>query len=111
VNAKTAQKHDYPSPQHRSSYNRRTASERTFSTVNDPASNTITRGWCRIMGLTPIALLTATVLIARNLRVHDAHTARQAENEHRAQQGLPPKHRARRRQTTEQLIATTNAPP
>ena len=61
VNAKTAQKHDYPSPAHRTSYNRRTAAERTFATITDPATTNIARGWCRLMGLTPIALFTATV--------------------------------------------------
>ena len=111
VNAKTAQKHDYPSPQHRTSYNRRTAAERTFSTLKDPATTNISRGWCRLMGLTQIALFTATALITRNIRIHDAHAARQAENERRAANGLPPKHRKRRRRTLDQLIAAANAPP
>ncbi len=111
VNAKTAQKHDYPSPQHRASYNRRSAAERTYATIKDPATNNLNKGWCRIMGLTGIALLTATVLIARNLRINDAHTARQAENERRAANGLPPKQRKRRRQSTTDLISTTHAPP
>ncbi|HWE10503.1 MAG TPA: hypothetical protein VG325_14215 [Solirubrobacteraceae bacterium] len=111
VNAKTAQKHDYPSAAHRHSYNRRTAAERTFATITDPASNTIARGWCRIMGLTPNALFAASVLIARNIRVADAFTARQAENERREALGLPPKQRRRRRRTTNDLItATAHAP-
>jgi hypothetical protein len=110
VNAKTAQKHDYPSAEHRHSYNRRTSAERTFSTIKDPATNDTSKGWCRITGLTAIALLTATILIARNLRIHDAFTARQAENERRAANGLPPKHRKRRRTTTNNLTAQT-APP
>ncbi len=64
------------------------------------------------MGLTGIALLTATVLIARNLRINDAHAARQAENERRATaNGLPPKRRKRRRQTTNELIAAAHPPP
>jgi hypothetical protein len=99
VNAKTAQKHDYPSPAHRRSYARRSAAERTFSTIKDPATNDLSRGWCRTIGLTAIALLTATTLIARNLRIHDAHTTRETENERRAANGLPPKHRKRRRTT------------
>ncbi len=110
VNAKTAQKHDYPSPQHRTSYNRRTAAERTFSTIKDPASTDISRGWCRLMGLTANALFTATALIARNLRVADAHAARQAENQRREACGLPPKRRKRRRQTIHDLAATAHAP-
>ena len=53
VNAKTRQKHDYPSAAWRRSYARRTGAERGFATAKDPATNDITRGWCRLMGLTP----------------------------------------------------------
>lgn len=111
VNAKTAQKHDYPSPEHRRSYARRSAAERAYATVKDPASNDLSRGWCRLMGLTPIALFAASVFVARNLRVADAFAARQAEEERRAAKGLPPKRRRRRRQTAEDLIGAANAPP
>jgi hypothetical protein len=110
VNAKTAQKHDYPSPQHRTSYNRRTAAERTFATLTDRATNDLSRGWCRQIGLTAIALHTATALIARNIRIHDAHTARQTANQRRAAHGLPPTTRKHRRTTTHDLIATAPAP-
>jgi hypothetical protein len=111
INAKTAQKHDYPSPQHRASYNRRTAAERTFATLTDRATNDLSRGWCRLTGLTPIALFTATAFIARNIRIADAFNARQAENKRRADNGLPPKQRKRRRHTLQELVATANAPP
>ena len=111
MNAKTAQKHDYPTPTHRNSYARRTSAERTFSTIKDPATNDTSRGWCRITSLTGIALFSASVLIARNLRIHDAFTARQAENERRAANGLPPTQRRRRRTTTEDLIGAANTPP
>ncbi len=111
INAKTAQKHDYPSPQHRRSYARRSAAERTYATVKDPAANNLNKGSCRLMGLTPIALFTATVFIARNLRITDAFAAHQAEDQRRAANGLPPKQRRRRRQTTEDLINAANAPP
>jgi hypothetical protein len=111
VNAKTAQKHDYPSREHRRSYNRRSAAERTFATLTDRATNDLSHGWCRLTGLTPIALLIATALIARNIRIADAHTARQAANERRAANGLPPKQRKRRRQTAEDLISAANTPP
>jgi hypothetical protein len=110
VNAKTAQKHDYPSPAHRHSYAHRTAAERTYATIKDPATNNLNKGWCRLMGLTPIALFTATVFIARNLRINDAFTARQAENQRRAANGLPPKQRKRRRTTIHDLAATAHAP-
>jgi hypothetical protein len=111
VNAKTAQKHDYPSREHRHSYNRRSASERTFATLTDRATNDLSRGWCRLFGLTPIALFTATAYIARNIRIHNAFTTRQAENQRRANNGLPPKTRKRRRQTAQDLIRAANAPP
>jgi hypothetical protein len=111
VNAKTAQKHDYPSPSHRHSYARRSAAERAYATVKDPASNDISRGWCRLTGLAPIALFAATTVIARNLRVADAFAARAAEDERRAAAGLPPRPRKRRRKTAEDLIGATSAPP
>jgi hypothetical protein len=111
VNAKTAQKHDYPSRQHRLSYNRRTAAERTFANLTDRATNDLSRGWCRLIGLTPTAVFTATTLIARNIRIHDAFTARQTDNQRRATNGLPPKQRKRRRQTATDLISAANAPP
>jgi hypothetical protein len=111
VNAKTAQKHDYPSPEHRRSYARRSAAERAYATVKDPASNDLSRGWCRLTGLAPIALLAASVFVARNLRVADAFAARQIEDERRAACGLPPKRRRRRRKTAEDLIGGANAPP
>ena len=68
INAKTAQKHDYPSKAHRRSYARRTGAERGFATVKDPAATDITRGWCRLMGLAPLMLFTTTLLIVRNQR-------------------------------------------
>jgi hypothetical protein len=56
-------------------------------------------------------MFTATVLIARNLRIHDAHAARQAANQQRAADGLPPKQRTRRRETADDLITAGNSPP
>ena len=44
VNAKTRQKHDYPSAAWRRSYARRTGAERGFATAKDPATNNISRG-------------------------------------------------------------------
>jgi len=110
VNAKTAQKHDYPSPQHRASYKRRTAAERTNATISDRATNDLGRGWCRLTGLAPIALFTATTLTARNIRTADSFHARQAANQRRAAHSLEPKARARRRTTTHDLLNAA-APP
>ena len=105
VAAKTRQKHDYPSPEHRRSYARRTGSERTFSTLKDPASNNISRGWCRPMGLAPLALWIACLLAVRNQRILAAWDTRQEDNARRAAAGLPPRTRKRRRQTLASLAA------
>jgi hypothetical protein len=110
VAAKTRQKHDYPSREHRRSYARRTGAERTFSTAKDPASNNIARGWTRLMGLTPIMLWLTCLLAVRNQRILTAWDARQDDNARRAAAGLPPKTRRRRRKTLASLAATT-APP
>ena len=108
VAARTRQKHDYPSAAHRRSYARRTSAERAFSTIKDPASNTISRGWCRLMGLTPIALWLAALHAIRNQRILAAWNARQAENNRRAAAGLAPRTRKRRRKTT---LASLTTPP
>jgi len=108
VAAKTRQKHDYPSKAHRRSYARRTGAERGFATAKDPATSNISRGWCRLMGLTPLMLFTATLLITRNQRILHAWTARQEDNQRRAAAGLPPKTRKRRRKT---LAAPATGPP
>jgi hypothetical protein len=108
VGAKTRQKHDYPSAAWRRSYARRTGAERGFATAKDPATSDITRGWCRLMGLAPLMLFTATLLIVRNQRILAAWNARQEENQRRAAKGLPPKTRRRRRKT---LASLTAAPP
>jgi hypothetical protein len=105
VLAKTAQKHDYPSAAWRRSYSRRTGAERGFATAKDPASNDISRGWCRLTGPTPLMLFTATLLIVRNQRILHAWTARQEETQRRAAAGLPPKTRKRRRKTLAGLAA------
>ena len=108
VAAKTRQKHDYPSAAHRRSYARRTSAERGFSTIKDPATNTISRGWCRLMGLPPLALWLAALHAVRNQRILTTWNTRQAENQRRAAAGLPPRTRKRRRKTT--LASLTAAP-
>ncbi len=110
VTAKTAQKHDYPSKAHRRSYARRTGAERGFATAKDPATNTISRGWCRLMGLTPLMLFAVTLLVVRNQRILAAWDARQAQDARRAAAGLPPRTRKRRRKTLTMLAAATRPP-
>ena len=110
MNAKTRQKHDYPSAAWRRSYARRTGAERGFATAKDPATNDITRRWCRLMGPAPLMLFTTTLLIVRNQRILAAWNIRQDDNARRAAAGLPPRSRRRRRKTLASL-ATTTAPP
>ena len=108
VLAKTAQKHDYPSAAWRRSYNRRSGAERGFATTKDPASNTISRGWCRLTGLAPLMLFTTVLLTVRNHRVLAAWNARQDDSARRAAKGLLPKTRRRRRKRPAMAAA---APP
>jgi hypothetical protein len=103
--AKTAQKHDYPSAAWRRSYARRTGAERGFATVKDPAASDIARGWCRLTGLAPLTLFTATLLVVRNQRTLRAWNTRQEDSQRRAAAGLPPKTRKRRRKTLAGLAA------
>ena len=105
VLAKTAQKHDYPSAAWRRSYSRRTGAERGFATAKDPATNDISRGWCRLTGPAPLMLFTTTLLIVRNQRILHAWNTRQEETQRRAAAGLPPKTRKRRRKTLAGLAA------
>jgi hypothetical protein len=112
VNAKAARKHDHPSRSHRLSYNRRSAAERTFSTVKDPATNDISaKGWCRLAGIAAPSLFLACLFVVRNVRVADAFAARQAEQARRAACGDPPRTRSKRRRTIHDLLAEANAPP
>jgi hypothetical protein len=106
VLAKTAQKHDYPSAAWRRSYARRSGAERGFATAKDPASNTISRGWCRLMGLAPLMLFTTALLAVRNHRILAAWNARQ--DDWGAAKGLPPKTRRRHRKSPAMAAA---APP
>ncbi|HET9969053.1 MAG TPA: hypothetical protein VFQ68_12535 [Streptosporangiaceae bacterium] len=110
VNAKTRQKHDYPGPAWRRSYARRSAAERGFATVKDPAAgNDTARGWCRLTGTAPLMLFTAALLAVRNQRILGSWNARQEDSARRAAKGLPPKTRKRRRRTLAALAAA--APP
>jgi len=103
VNAKTAQKHDYPSRAHRRSYARRTAVERSNSRVKDPASIDVAKGWCRLMGLVPISLFLTCALVVRNLAVSDAFVGRALKEQRRKDAGLGPRRRKRRRQSLSDL--------
>ncbi len=104
VNAKTAQKHDYPGAAWRGSYTRRSAAERTNATIKDPATTDTGRGWCRLMGLTSITLFLTCAMAVRNGRIVEAFEARQIDADRRAAAGRPPRTRKRRRRTIDELI-------
>ncbi len=107
VAAKTRQKHDYPSTKWRQSYRRRTASERLNASIKDTATGSIDRGWIRLMGLTPLTLFLACMMVARNQRILATWQARQDEDANRAAAGQPPRTRRRRRE----LAGATTRPP
>ena len=104
VAPKTRQKHDYPSQAWRISYRRRTAAERLNAAIKDTAVNSIDRGWIRLMGVTPLMLWLACLMVVRNQRTLTAFQARQ---EHDARAAAQPPTRKRRRQ----LAGTAAAPP
>ncbi len=110
IAAKTRQKHDYPSQAHRRSYARRTAAERGFSGIKDTAGNDIARGWCRLMGLAPLALFTTTLFIVRNQHAATTWNTRQQDKARRAAAGLPPRTRRRGRRTLTTLTAGAGPP-
>jgi len=97
IDTKRRQKHEYPSKAHRLSYNRRTGSERTFSWFQDPASGGIRRGWSRLFGCAPNALMYALCAVVHNVRIVLVHEDREADEARRAAMGLAPLGRKRRR--------------
>jgi len=95
VAAKTRQKHDYPSAEWRRSYARRTAAERLNASIKNPAVNTISHGWIRQTGITPLMLWLTCLIVVRNQRTlapfHDRH-------DHPRAAAARPRTRKRRRQ-------------
>jgi hypothetical protein len=112
VNAKTAQRHDYPSSAWRSSYARRSAVERSNSRLKDPAGiNLDVRGWCKLMGPTPLALFLACACVVVNFGLVDTFEAHKLE-EARRRTPPEPRPRQRRRRTLADLARTSaDAPP
>jgi hypothetical protein len=107
IAAKTRQKHDYPSQAWRRSYRRRTASERLNASVKDTTTNSIDRGWIRLMGITPLMLALTCLMAVRNQRILTAWQARQQDDARRAAGRLPPPTRNPRRE----LATAGPAPP
>ncbi len=97
VNDKTRQKHPYPSPVHRRSYERRTAAERAYARVADPAGEGVRRGWCRLFGTAKNALMHALAAVAHNLRILESHERQdQAEARRSTQEASGPRKGRRR---------------
>ena len=94
VNAKSRQKHDYPSAAHRLSYARRTGVERSFSTLKDPATTDVRRGWCRLLGRTKNLVMLSCAVIIRNLRIIAAFERRTADNAPQARRRKRRRHEA-----------------
>jgi hypothetical protein len=111
IDAKRRQKHAYPSRAHRFSYNRRTASERTFSWFQDPASGGIRRGWSRLFGRAPNALVYALCAVVHNVRLALAHEDREKEAARRAAMGLGPLGRRRRRRRSHRHVEPIGTDP
>jgi hypothetical protein len=107
INAKTRQRHDYPSAAHRRSYARRTGAERGFATTKDPATTSTARGWCRLMGLTTLLLFTTTLLITATSASSTPGTPGKPTTS-AAPPGAYPRTRRRRRKT---LAAPATAGP
>ena len=105
VAAATAQKHPYPSAAHRHSYGRRSAAERTFAKMKDPARNHLTKGWCRVFGLSATSVFIACAFVVHNVRVLDAFDRRRDDERRR---GSTPQRR-RRRRTSSDLVIAVNA--
>ena len=94
VNAKSRQKHDYPSAAHRLSYARRTGVERSFSTLKDPATTDVRRGWCRLLGRTKNLVMLSCAVVIRNLRIIAAFERRTANNAPQERQRKRRRHQA-----------------
>jgi hypothetical protein len=86
------------------SYNRRNRIEGIFGNLKNDATQNITRGHTRVMGLAKTALMSMVAVMAVMLRLLDAWTARQ---EHATTAGTAPVPRRPRRRTL--LLADTRA--
>jgi len=90
VNDKTRQKHPYPSPTHRRSYARRTAAERAYARLADPAGEGVRRGWCRLFGTAKNTLMYTLAAVAHNLRISESREAKSRLKPVGPRSGPPP---------------------
>jgi len=98
VNDKTRQKHPYPSPIHRRSYARRTAAERAYARLADPAGEGVRRGWCRLFGTAKNTLMYSLAAVVHNLRLLESRGRQDQLEARRASQAVsgPGRKRPRR---------------
>ena len=98
VNDKTRQKHPYPSPIHRRSYARRTAAERAYARLADPAGEGVRRGWCRLFGTAKNTLMYSLAAVVHNLRLLESRERQDQLEARRASQAVsgPGRKRPRR---------------
>jgi len=98
VNDKTRQKHPYPSPVHRRSYARRTAAERAYARLADPAGEGVRRGWCRLFGTAKNTLMYSLAAVVHNLRLLESRERQDQLEARRASQAVsgPGRKRPRR---------------
>lgn len=94
------QAHQYGSAAWYASYNRRNRIEGIFGNLKNDATQDISRGNIRVMGLAKTSLMTLMTVIAANLRLLDRWHTRQAATEAAARDGAPePRKRRPRRRT------------
>jgi hypothetical protein len=92
VAAKTRQRFNYLTLEWQEHYAQRTAAERAFASIKDPAGENMNRGSIRLLGRTKIRFLRTFAWIARNLRILEAHQRRLP-----AQETTPPRRTRRKR--------------
>src|ERR1019366_1250921 len=87
----------YPSPTHRRSYARRTAAERAYARLADPAGEGVRRGWCRLFGTAKNALMYSLAAVIHNIRISESRERQDRAEARRATYGTSGQNRRRRR--------------
>lgn len=103
VNAKTAQRHDYPGPAWSASYARRSGAEPWHRQDQRPGQRRRLDGPVPAHGPRAHRSFLATAVVVPNLAVTDAFEVRQAEDARRAASGQAARTRRRGRKTLAQL--------
>ena len=110
VNDKTRQKHPYPSPVHRRSYARRTAAERAYARLADPAGEGVRRGWYRLFGTAKNTLMYSLAAVVHNLRLLESRERQDLAEARRSTPAASRPRRRRRRRHEQQQPPAAPAP-